>query len=221
MTGADWYLEEAKRLYERALFEGDTAALREASEKLDAVDASLSVARGRVIHGRILAERASGGYVDSSEEADELEMFERATKLFRQIDDLQGEAESLFWVGCFHQVVRRDNAIAVPLLERSLALATQVDDRATMSDALRHLGIAQHSDGHLSKARDLLSESSRLRTQSGNLVGVAANMVGLIYIARAEGRVEDARELAGQARAIAIEYRAQVLVNQVDEALGS
>ena len=74
-------------------------------------------------------------------------MFERAAELYRARGDVRGEAESLFWVGCCHQVVRRDNEAAVPVLWRSLELATEADDPMTMSEALRHLGIAEHAAG--------------------------------------------------------------------------
>jgi hypothetical protein len=85
--------------------------------------------------------------------------------------DVRGEAESLFWVGCFHQVVRRDNDAAVPVLQRSCELAAQVGDKLTMSDALRQLGIAEHVAGRADKARErpagahaILSQVEEVRT---------------------------------------------------------
>jgi hypothetical protein len=43
--------------------------------------------------------------------------------------------------------VRRDNDTAVPVLERSCEIAAQVGAKVTMSDVLRHLGIAEHAAG--------------------------------------------------------------------------
>jgi len=40
-----------------------------------------------------------------------------------------------FWIGAFHQVVRDDDAAAVPALERAPALATQADDSLIQSYA--------------------------------------------------------------------------------------
>src|SRR5919206_249365 len=89
-------------------------------------------------------------------------LFERAMQLYRGLADVRGEGESLFWVGCFHQVVRGDDGAAVPALERAYELATEAGDPLTQSYALRHLGIAEHAAGRLETARDRLEESVRL-----------------------------------------------------------
>jgi tetratricopeptide (TPR) repeat protein len=191
--GADGRIERAGLIYERAVFGGDAAALATAERELDAVEADLAPARGRMIHARFLEGRR--------EDPRELELFERALRLYRALGDARGEGESLFWVGTFHQVVRRDDEAAVPALERSLELATRAGDRLALSYALRHLGIAEHSAGRLGAARERLEESARLRRGVGFLPGVAANLVGLAYIAAAEGRREHALALIEEARA--------------------
>lgn len=177
--GADERIERAGLLYERAVFGGDSGALATAERELDAVEADLALARGRILHARFLEGR--------TEDPGELALFERASRLYRALGDARGEAEALFWVGCFHQVVGRDDETAVPALERSLELAAKVGDRLTESYALRHLGIAEHQAGRLDAARERLEESARLRREVGFMPGVAANLVGLIYIAAAEG----------------------------------
>jgi hypothetical protein len=48
----DERIENAMRLYERAVFEGDAAALAEAGRDLDGVEADLALARGRLLHVR-------------------------------------------------------------------------------------------------------------------------------------------------------------------------
>jgi tetratricopeptide (TPR) repeat protein len=214
----DERLEEAKVLYERALFEGDGAALTQAEALLDALEAELEVARGRLLHGRYLELRRQD-LSAAVEDQRELQQFEHALELFQQLDDLSGEAVALFWIGCVHQVIRGDNGAAVPCFERSLELATECGDLATMSDALRHLGIAHHGEGDLERARSQLEESSRLREEGGNLLGVASNLIGLIYIARAQGREGDADHLAEQSRSIASRLHAPVIIEQVDEAM--
>jgi hypothetical protein len=56
---ADERIERSRLLYEQAIFTGDAGALTEADRELDAVEADLALARGRLIHGRFLAQRDS------------------------------------------------------------------------------------------------------------------------------------------------------------------
>ena len=213
----DERIERSRLLYERALFEGDGEALAEAERELEGVAADLALARGRIIHGRFLQQRAQD-LEQAREDPRELALFERAAELYRARGDVHGEAESLFWVGCCHQVVRRDNEAAVPVLWQSLELATETDDTTTMSEALRHLGIAEHAAGRLEAARLHLEESTRLRREMGAGLGVASNLVGLTYIAVGQDRRDDALKLIEEARAIAEANGAQGLMRQIEEA---
>ena len=88
----------------------------------------------------------------------------------------------------------------------------------TMSEALRHLGIAEHAAGRLEAARLHLEESTRLRREIGAWPGVASNLVGLIYIAAGQDRRDDALRLAAEARAIAEASGATGLMRQIEEA---
>ena len=213
----DERIERSRLLYERALFEGDSGALEAADTELDGVEADLAVGRGRVIHGRFLQQRSEDPE-QVQEDPRELALFERAAELYRARGDVRGEAESLFWVGCCHQVVRRDNEAAVPVLWRSLELATEAEDTMTMSEALRHLGIAEHAAGRLEAARLHLEESTRLRREMGAGLGVASNLVGLTYIAVGQDRRDDALKLIEEAYAIAEANGAQGLMRQIEEA---
>jgi Flp pilus assembly protein TadD len=87
-----------------------------------------------------------------------------------------------------------------------------------MSYVLRHLGIAEHAAGRLDAARARLEASVNLRREIGFWPGVAANLVGLTYIAVAQGRQDDARALLDEARTIAEANDAQSIVRQIDEA---
>ncbi|MCW2877639.1 MAG: hypothetical protein JWQ95_1739 [Sphaerisporangium sp.] len=206
----DERIERARLLYERSIFDGDAGALAIAERELDAVEADLALARGRVIHGRFLEQR--------NEDPDELALFERAAQLYQVLGDVRGEAESLFWVGIFHQVVRHDNDLAVPVLERSCELATKAGDKLTISYALRHLGIAEHVAGRLDAARERLEESTRIRRELGFMPGVAANLVGLAYIAAGQDRRDDALALIEEAGTIAETSGAQSIMREVEEA---
>ena len=213
----DERVRQAGLVYERAVFSGDPGPLAAADRELDAAEADLAVARGRIMHTRFLLRRDEG-LTAAGEEPGELALFERAAQLYRALGDVGGEAEALFWVGCFHQVVRRDNAAAVPVLERSLELASRAGDAAVMSEALRHLGIAAHAAGRLDLARQRLEESTRLRREAGLQPGAAANMVGLAYIAAAQGRRDDALALLAEAGAIAEASGARRILRQAGEA---
>ena len=213
----DERVRQAGRLYERAVFTGDAELLADAGRELDAAEADLAVTRGKLMHARHLLHR---DHDPSGAEGNpgELPLFERAAGLYRTLGDARGEADALFWVGCFHQVIGRDDATAVPVLEQSLALASQAGDKAVMSEALRHLGIAAHASGDMEAARQRLEESTRLRREIGLLPGVASNIVGLAYIAAAQGRVEDALALISEGCAIARAAGADRTLQQLDEA---
>jgi len=202
LTSVDERLRQARRLYEQAVFGGDDDPLASADRELDAVEADLAVARGRLMHVRFLFRRDADP-ASPREDPGELALFERAARLYQAAGDVRGEAEALFWIGCFHQVVRRDNATAGPVLARSLELASQAGDKVTMSEALRHQGIEAHAAGQMDAARQRLEESTQLRREIGLLAGVAANLIGLAYIAAAQERLDDALALLDEATSIA------------------
>jgi len=210
-------LEQARLLYERAVFGGDASAVTAADRELDAVEADLALARGRIVHARFLDHR-TGEPQAQGDVVDELALFERAADRYRTLGDQRGEAEALFWIGTFHQVVQHDNDVAVPVLERSRELATSAGDLMTTSYVLRHLGIAEHSAGHLAAARDLLEQSTHIRRKLGFLPGVAANLVGLAYIAAGDGRPADAVTLLDEAASTANDSGATGIGRQVAEA---
>jgi hypothetical protein len=63
-------------------------------------------------------------------------------------------------------------------------------------------------------ARERLEESTQLRREIGLLPGVAANLVGLAYIASAQDRRDDALALLDEASAIAEASNAQRISQQ-------
>jgi tetratricopeptide (TPR) repeat protein len=210
-------IERVKIVYDLAVYSGDTSALTDTERGLDAVEADVALARGRLLHARFLTERAVAGSSPVEDPA-ELPLFQRAIELYRALGDVRGEAEALFWIGCLHQVIRRDNETAVPALERSGQLAAQVGDTPIQSEALRHLGIAAHMAGRLDEARERLQESSRLRREIGALPGVAANLIGLAYIAAAQDHRADALATLDEAHAIAVAHGADAIVRQIEQA---
>ncbi|SDT20006.1 tetratricopeptide repeat protein [Actinoplanes derwentensis] len=209
-------IERARTAYEQAVYRGDVSGLTDAGRGLDALEADTALARGRILHARFLAERADGEA--TVEDPGEMPLFERAAELYQALGDVRGEGEAAFWIGCVHQVIRRDDRTAVPHLEHSRSLAAQSGDQHTEAEALRHLGISAHMADRLDEAREHLEESTRLRREIGALPGVAANMVGLAYIAVGQDRHADAAAILDEAGAIARFQQAHAIVRQIEEA---
>lgn len=209
-----WRVDELMRqvdgVCERAVFGGEYDDLPDADRALDAVEAALLLQRGRILHCRFLQ--------SGVEPPEELGYFERAAELYRGAGDEPGEANALFWIGCFHQVVRDDNPTAVPFLTMAADLSRKIGDRLTLSYALRHLGIAAQMAGDYAEARVLLEESTALRRALGFTAGVAANLVGLVYLAIAQDRTEDARALADEAASLASSAGALKVTAQIEAA---
>lgn len=103
-------------------------------------------------------------------------------------------------------------------MERSRRLAAETSDKRTQSEVLRHLGIAAHAAGRLDEAREQLERSSRLRRETRNLPGVASNMIGLAYIAAAQGRRTEALTTLDEAHAIAAAHGAHAIVRHIEQA---
>ncbi|WP_327676121.1 tetratricopeptide repeat protein [Kitasatospora sp. NBC_00458] len=206
----DERIDHAQELCDRATFGGEEDVLPEADLALDGVEADLELARGKVLHARFLRRRTA--------DEGELAHFRRASELYRSLGDRRGEGEAWFWTGVYHQVVRGDGEAALPALHRSRELATAAGDRRTLSYALRHLGIAAHMAGELGEARALLEESTGLRRELALPAGVAANLVGLAYLAGAEGRPADGLALLDEAADLAAGAGAKAVQESIDEA---
>jgi hypothetical protein len=209
MQQQDW-VERAGELFETAMFRGDASALDRSDDVLDAVEAPLAMARGKVLHVRFLNDREENGR--------ELELFERAAELYRRLGDVPGEADALFWIGCWHQVVKGDGITGRPHFERSYALAKSVDDRMTMSYAIRHLGFADRDTGQFDQARERLTESVTLRRAIGFRPGEAAGLVALAYLAAETGDRPTAFRHLDEAQTVAEECGATAVSGWVEQA---
>jgi hypothetical protein len=107
-------LRQVTALQDIEAYRCDQQALDAADRLLDLVEAGALLARGRTMHARFLQDRQG--------DARELSLLERAAELYRGAGDARGEAEALFWLGTFQQVVRRDDAAALPHLLRAREL---------------------------------------------------------------------------------------------------
>ncbi|MEW1777950.1 tetratricopeptide repeat protein [Streptomyces sp. NPDC086777] len=212
MPEQDWVVQ-AEELFEAAMFGGDTSALDRSDDVLDAVEARLSMARGKVLHVRFLNDR--------EENSREVMLFERAAELYRRLEDASGEAGALFWIGCWHQVVKGEGATGRPYFEQSYALAKSVGDRLTMSYAVRHLGFADKDQGRLDLALERLTESVALRREIGFKPGEAAGLVALAYLAEETGDRPTALQRLDEAQSVAQSCGAEAVSGWVEQARAS
>jgi hypothetical protein len=208
-------LVEAQERYEAAVFAGATDGLDAADRALDAVEADTALARGRIRHARFLATRSAGP--EPGEDLTEIALFDRALALYQSLGDTRGEAEALFWVGCYHQVVRGDMDTTEATFARSADLAATAGDDLTRSYALRHVAFAAQHAGRGADAQTALTESTRLRRDLGFGAGVAANLVAQAYFT-AEGGPGDAGALLDEADRIAVDAGADAVSGWVSEA---
>ena len=76
----------------------------------------------------------------------------------------------------------------------------------------------EHHKGDFDAARGHFEESTRLRREIGFLPGVAANLVGLAYIAAGSGRRAEVPGLLAEAESIASAEEAGGILRWVDQA---
>ncbi len=211
MSRDSWQLRAA-RYYDDATFGGRPELVVEGEDELDAIEADLALARGKLLHARFL-----DGRTDRDER--ELPLFEKAVELYGKLDDRAKLADALFWVGCCHQVVLDDESTALDYFHASYDLAAELGEDLTRSFAVRHLGFAALSSGELDLAETRFAESLRLRTDAGAPpAAVAAAIIPLAVLAEQRGDLGLAEELFVRARRIAEDNGAVGVLGWIDQA---
>jgi tetratricopeptide (TPR) repeat protein len=154
------------------------------------VEAFVLSRRGQLLHVAFLQDR------DAGEPPGEMQFFEQALAIRRELGDERDIAESLFHVGLVHQVVRGDSPASVPWFEESYELARRAGDEILMSYSVRHLAFAHGLDGdHELAGREFL-ESLELRERAGWIAGVPPAQLALAEHLAETGRREEAQALA-------------------------
>jgi tetratricopeptide (TPR) repeat protein len=184
-------LERAERAYQAAMFAGEMEGVAKTLRDLGGTGPEYDLARGKLRHCVNITERRN--------DPEELACFERAESVFAERGDLRARGEALFWRGCYCQVLAGDDETARPLFEQALDLSKQAGDALMASYSLRHLGISRHMAKDLDAAERLLQESTSLRRALGFEAGVAANLVGLAFIALDRGDRQQAHMRAQEA----------------------
>jgi nucleotide-binding universal stress UspA family protein len=121
-------------------------------------------------------------------------------------------------VGTVHQVIRQDQATADPAFARARELATEAGDELTLSYVLRHICFGEQAAGRVDAARELLTESTRLRRKVSFAPGVAANLIDLADLAASDGDRDAARSLLDEAADVAASSGAHGVGRWVEEA---
>jgi tetratricopeptide (TPR) repeat protein len=185
---------------EQAIQAVDAAAAERGDRRLE----SFALARrGLALHGEFLRNRAAG------EPPREMELFEQALTLRREIADEPGVAESLFHVGLVHQVVRGDHTTSRPFFQESYDRASALGDDVQASYALRHLAFCEEAAGDFATAEQQHEEALELRRRAGWQAGVAAQLAAVAELRARRGDRAGAAELAGEARQILVDLRAE------------
>jgi tetratricopeptide (TPR) repeat protein len=116
---------------------------------------------------------------------------------------------------------RGDAASVVSYCEESLILTRAIGAPAMESFAINNLGLAAWMQGDLRRAGELLADSVRRHQEMGNRSGVAEVLGNVARLARAEGRIDDARAALGESLTLS---RASgpfcVLVSDLEELAG-
>jgi tetratricopeptide (TPR) repeat protein len=202
-------------LYAIEAYDFDAASLAEADKLLDAAghdpaDPGYLLARGRTLHARFLVDRSTGT-------DEELRVLEQAEQLFRAAGDQRGLAEALFWIGTYHQVVRRDNDGSVPYFHQAYEAAISADDAMVLSCVERHLGFVEILAGRRTEAFPHLNASVRLRREIGFDAGAAAALLALAEATAEGGDPGAASALLDEAKTLADTVGASGVLRHIEE----
>ncbi|HJW65042.1 MAG TPA: tetratricopeptide repeat protein, partial [Actinomycetes bacterium] len=106
------------------------------------------------------------------------------------------------WMLAIRDLAAGDWDRALPVAERSVATWRRLGDRLQMADGLVWLGVVYVRAGRPADARSAIREALRLFRDVDSPMGIVSVILGLSYLARWEGRYQDAVRLAGAAESL-------------------
>lgn len=183
--------------------EWSAPAWSDAERLLDATEAEIALARGRLIYEQYLRSGPGGYPALGANGRPALPHFQRAAELFHRLGNSAGEREALFWIGTLEQVLNRDYSAASLALEEARALAERADDQLLLSCVERHLGFLAFLEGMPAEAENHLGESMRLRRSLRFEPGVAMGLVALAELFLEKKDAPRARQLLDEAAEVA------------------
>jgi tetratricopeptide (TPR) repeat protein len=121
--------------------------------------------------------------------------------LFRRAGDEHGEARVLWWLSLW-DVIPGDLAPLIARGEQAVAIWRRLGDRFHLADGLNSLAVAYARVGRGAEARSAALEALELFGEADNPTGIATVILGLSFVARWEGRYEDAVRLAAASESL-------------------
>ncbi|MEO6989651.1 MAG: tetratricopeptide repeat protein, partial [Aquihabitans sp.] len=129
------------------------------------------------------------------------EMFEIAVERWRNLNDLQGLADTYRLQGWSELTAGRHRA-ALPRLQQAAAIETQLDESVRRGETLRYLGWCEFVVGDLAAAQEHLWEALRWSSESDDFgaIGWCFGLLGHTMLQA--GQAAQARNLAANLRAV-------------------
>jgi tetratricopeptide (TPR) repeat protein len=106
------------------------------------------------------------------------------------------------WMLVIRELAAGDWDRALPVAERSVATWRRLGDHLQMADGLVWLGVVYIRAGRPADARSAIREALGLFRDVDSPMGIVSVILGLSYLARWEGRYQDAVRLAGAAESL-------------------
>jgi len=130
-----------------------------------------------------------------------LQLFEESLELFRYAEDELGVTRVL-WMLVLRDAVAGDWDRPIARTEEAVAIWRRVGDHFHLGDGLVWLAVAYARVGRRADARSTIGEALELFQDVDNPTGILSVVLGLSFLARWDGRYEDAVRLAGAAESL-------------------
>jgi predicted ATPase len=128
-------------------------------------------------------------------------LYEESLELFRRAGDEAGVARA-DWMLALRDLVGGRWDTPVAKAEEAVASWRRTGDRFRLGDGLVWLAVVEARAGRPASARSALEEARELAAEADSPMGMLSVLIGLSYVARWEGRHQDAVRLAGAADAL-------------------
>jgi predicted ATPase/class 3 adenylate cyclase len=128
-------------------------------------------------------------------------LLEESLELARLAGDEPGAARAE-WMLVIRELAAGDWDRTLPVAERAVATWRRLGDRLQMADGLVWLGVIYLRAGRPADARPAIREALGLFRDVDSPMGIVSVILGLSYLARWEGRYQDAVRLAGAAESL-------------------
>ncbi|HEY6709419.1 MAG TPA: tetratricopeptide repeat protein [Actinomycetota bacterium] len=123
-------------------------------------------------------------------------LYEESLELFRRAGDEAGVARA-DWMLALRDLVGGRWDTPVAKAEEAVTSWRRTGDRFRLGDGLVWLAVVEARAGRPASARSALEEARELAAEADSPMGMLSVLIGLSYVARWEGRHQDAVRLAG------------------------